>query len=219
MNLLLLYNCYIMKYETVLFDLDGTISDTSAGIILCLTETFKKFGTDPNKYNLFDFIGPPLVTTCALIAGDGHNPDEVLGYFRNLYKDHIYDNRLYDGITQLLVELRQKGYKTGVATSKYQPMAVKVLEKLGVLEYFDFVYGALENRGEKHEVLNAIFDDEKAQKSTTVLIGDTIYDMKGAQKVGIDAIGVTYGFGKREDLEKYSPIAICESAEEVKKLF
>lgn len=219
MNSVLIYNNFIMKYETILFDLDGTISDTSAGIIFCLTETFKHFGADLTKYNLFDFIGPPLVTTCALIAGDGYSPDEVLTYFRELYKDHIYDNRLYDGMKELLADLKQKGYKTGVATSKYQPMAVKVLERLDVLQYFDFVYGALENRGEKHEVLNAIFDDGKAKKETTVLIGDTFYDMRGAQRVGIDAIGVTYGFGKREDLVGYNPVNICNTTDEIKKLF
>lgn len=215
----MLYNMSIMKYETILFDLDGTISDTSAGIIFCLKETFKKFGTDPNKYDLFSFIGPPLVNTCAIIAGDGHNPEEVLGYFRNLYKDHIYDNRLYDGMAQLLAGLKQKGYKTGVATSKYQPMAIKVLEKLGVLQYFDFVYGALENRGEKHEVLEAIFTDGNAKKATSVLIGDTMYDARGAQKVGIDLIGVTYGFGKRKDFEPYNPVCVCDNVQELKKIF
>ncbi|MBR5251099.1 MAG: HAD-IA family hydrolase [Clostridia bacterium] len=205
-----------MKYETILFDLDGTISDTSAGIIFCLKETFKEFGADINKYNLFDFIGPPLSSTCELIAGDGNNPEEVLAFFRNLYKDHIYDNVLYEGIVDLFASLKQKGYFLGVATSKYQPMAVKVLDRLGVLKYFDFVYGALENRGEKHQVLQAIFDDQKANKSTTVLVGDTFYDMRGAQTVGIDAIGVTYGFGKKEDLIPYNPVKICENTKQIK---
>jgi len=205
-----------MKYKTVLFDLDGTISDTSRGIIFCLTETFKHYGADLTKYNLFSFIGPPLTDTCAKIAGDKHDPDEVLAFFRNLYKDHIYDNVLYDGIKELLGALKQKGYVLGVATSKYQPMAHTVLDRLGVLEYFDFVYGALENRGEKHQVLQAIFDDQKANKSTTVLVGDTFYDMRGAQRVGIDAIGVTYGFGKKEDLIPYNPVKIFKNTKQIK---
>lgn len=208
-----------MKYKTVLFDLDGTISDTSKGIIFCLKETFKKFGADESRYNLYDFIGPPLATTCELIASDGNDPAEVLAYFRELYKDHFYDNVLYDGIKDLLGFLKQKGFRLGVATSKYQPMAFDVLERLGVLQYFDFVYGALPNRGEKHQVLSALFFDQKAQKETTVLVGDTFYDMRGAQTVGIDAIAVTYGFGKREDFAPYNPVAVFDNTKQIKEFF
>lgn len=208
-----------MKYKTILFDLDGTISNTSSGIIFCLKATFEKFGVDWSLYDLYEFIGPPLTTTCQMIAGEDYSPAEVLEYFRDLYKDHVYDNVLYDGMKELLSFLKQSGFAIGVATSKYQPMAFKVLEKLGVLPFFDFVYGALPDRGEKDEILSAIFEDDLAQKKTTVLVGDTVYDMRGAQKVGIDAVAVTYGFGKLRDLQQYSPVAICKDTAQLKDFF
>ena len=134
------------------------------------------------------------------------------------------DGRMYFSVThdgQPLLKRRYWFSETFyiMANAEYY-MATKDASYLArAKKYFDFVYGALENRGEKHEVLNAIFDDGKAKKETTVLIGDTFYDMRGAQRVGIDAIGVTYGFGKREDLVGYNPVNICNTTDEIKKLF
>ena len=207
------------KYKTVLFDLDGTISNTSEGILLCLKKVFVKYGINPDDYNLYQFIGPPLLWTFNYVLGDGMDQFRALEDFRKEYADHMYDNTLYDGVEDLLIYLKGKGYTVGVATSKYEPMAYKVLEKLGVLGYFDFVYGALENRGEKHEVLEAILADGNAKKATSVLIGDTMYDARGAQKVGIDLIGVTYGFGKRKDFEPYNPVCVCDNVQELEKIF
>lgn len=207
------------KYKTVLFDLDGTISNTSEGILFCLKKVFVKYGINPDDYNLYQFIGPPLLWTFNYVLGDGMDQFRALEDFRKEYADHMYDNTLYDGVEDLLIYLKGKGYTVGVATSKYEPMAYKVLEKLGVLGYFDFVYGALENRGEKDEILHAIFTDGKAEKSTTVLIGDTFYDLRGAQREKIDAIAVTYGFGKREDFDCYSPVTVCDTARQIKELF
>ena len=208
-----------MKYKTVLFDLDGTISNTSFGIIKCLKKTFVEFGVNPNDYDLYKFIGPPLIWTFNHVLGNDAKQFEALEYFRKLYADHMYENELYDGVGDLLAALKSGGFELGVATSKYQPMAVKVLKELGVLAIFDFVYGALPDRGEKDEILTAIFDDGLAEKENSVLVGDTFYDMRGAKKVGIDCIGVTYGFGKKEDFAEYSPVAVCDNTKQLKKFF
>lgn len=216
----MLYNKLDMKkYNTVLFDLDGTISNTSMGIIKCLKRTFIHFGINPDDYDLYKFIGPPLIWTFNHVLGEGAKQFEALEYFRSLYSKHIYENTLYEGIDDLLLSLKLANYALGVATSKYQPMALKVLKRLDVLRYFDFVYGALADRGEKDEIILAVFADSKAKKEDTILIGDTFYDMRGAQKVGIDCIGVTYGFGKREDFAQYSPVAICDNTKQLKAFF
>lgn len=204
-----------MKYKNILFDLDGTISNTSAGIFFCFKKTFEEFGIDQSKYNLNEFIGPPLTFSMGLIFED--RAEDALRFFRDLYKDHYCDNELYDGMTDLLASLKQKGYVLGVATSKHQPMAFEVLEKLGVLQYFDFVYGALPNRGEKDEILFDLLLEQDLKKEETVLVGDTVYDMRGAQKVGIDAIGVTYGFGEKKDFVQYHPVAVFDDTTQVKK--
>ncbi len=207
------------KYSTVLFDLDGTISNTSAGIIKCLKRTFIEFGVNPNEYDLYKFIGPPLIWTFNHILGDGAKQFEALNFFRNLYSKHMFENTLYEGIDDLLLSLKRAKYTLGVATSKYEPMAVKVLKRLDVLRFFDFVYGALADRAEKDEIILAVFADGKAKKDETIIIGDTFYDMRGAKKVGIDCIGVTYGFGKREDFIEYSPVAICDNTKQLKAFF
>ncbi len=207
------------KYKTVLFDLDGTISDTSAGILTCLEKVFRKYGANPDAYDLRKFIGPPLSWTFHHVFGDGSVQFDALADFRREYAEHMYDNVLYDGIKDLLVYLKEKGYKLGVATSKYEPMAEKVLKKLGVRDYFDFVYGALENRGEKDEILHAVFADGNAERESSVLVGDTFYDLRGASKENIDCIAVTYGFGNPEDYVGYFPIAVCDNARLLKELF
>lgn len=138
-----------MKYNTIIFDLDGTISNTESGIFKAFRKMMKEFGVDESKFDLKKFIGPPIQWSFYQIFGDDMRLFKALDYFRGVYLDFMTDNTLYDGVKELLEKLAADGFALGVATSKYEPYAVKVLKELGVLEYFGFVFGSIGDRNEK----------------------------------------------------------------------
>lgn len=142
---------------------------------------------------------------------------KALDYFRGVYLDFMTDNTLYDGVKELLEKLAADGLALGVATSKYEPYAVKVLKELGVLEYFGFVFGSVGDRNEKADVLRAAVEGKNLDVKSCLLVGDTLYDMRGAAACGMDVLGVTYGFGRAEDFEEYNPVAVCENTKQIYK--
>lgn len=207
------------KYNAVLLDLDGTISNTYRGIVKCLDATCKKFGADLSQYNVKKFIGPPLSSTFKIIFPDDEQKQkDALPFYRALYiQDGIYDNEMYTGIDEFAKGLRERDVKVGVATSKYEKYAVEVLKKLGMLQHLDFVSGSETGRVNKCDIINNALEKYKIDKDRCLMIGDTFYDLQGADICGIDAVGVLYGFGEREDMEKYPHIAIVNTVEELKK--
>lgn len=207
------------KYNAVLLDLDGTISNTYRGIVKCLDATCKKFGADLSRYDVKKFIGPPLSSTFKIIfPGDIQKQKDALPYYRALYLDDgIFDNEMYDGIDEFAKELQKCGVKVGVATSKYEKYAVEVLKKLGMLQYLDFVSGSEADRVNKSDIINYALQKQGIDKDKCLMVGDTFYDLQGAEICGIDAVGVLYGFGERKDMETYPHVAILNTVEELKK--
>lgn len=206
-------------YNTVLLDLDGTISNTYSGIYKCLKAACSHFGADLDKYNVREFIGPPLSSTFAIIFPDDEETQKAaLAYYRKLYIDGgIFDNELYEGIDVFAQTLRQLGVKVGVATSKYERFAVEALDKLGMLRHLDFVCGNDVDRTNKCDVIAYALKTYGIAKDKCLMVGDTFYDLQGAEICGIDAVGVLYGFGKREDMQKYPHIAIVETVDDLQK--
>ena len=182
-----------MKYNTIIFDLDGTISNTESGIFKAFRKMMKEFGVDESKFDLKKFIGPPIQWSFYQIFGDDMRLFKALDYFRGVYLDFMTDNTLYDGVKELLEKLAADGLALGVATSKYEPYAVKVLKELGV------------------------FEGKNLDVKSCLLVGDTLYDMRGAAACGMDVLGVTYGFGRAEDFEEYNPVAVCENTKQIYK--
>lgn len=185
------------KYDLILFDLDGTLLDTSPGIFNSVRYAEEKMGFDkiPDA-RLRDFVGPPPKQMYQSV----YNVDEPTALQAAKYhreygrKKAIYEAKVYPGIVELLKKLKEDGYKTGVATLKSQTIAEHVLQIHGLTEYFDCIVGMDENETltKKDTVLISI---EKTKSKKAVLIGDSIYDYDGAVKAEIDFIGVTYGFG------------------------
>ena len=204
-----------MKYNTIIFDLDGTISNTESGIFKAFRKMMKEFGVDESKFDLKKFIGPPIQWSFYQIFGDDMRLFKALDYFRGVYLDFMTDNTLYDGVKELLEKLAADGFALGVATSKYEPYAVKVLKELGVLEYFGFVFGSIGDRNEKADVRRAAIEGKNLDVKSCLLVGDTLYDMRGAAACGMDVLGVTYGFGRAEDFEEYNPVAVCENTKQI----
>lgn len=207
------------KYNAVLLDLDGTISNTYRGIVKCLAPACERHGVDLFAYDVRQFIGPPLSQTFAiLIPNDEQAQKDALKYYRELYLQHgIYDNDLYEGIDEFADGLRKKGVLVGVATCKHEPFAKEALNQLHMLPFLDFVCGSQPGRVSKTEIINAAIDLYGIDRQKCLMIGDTFYDMQGAEQCGVDAVGVLYGFGKKNEMEKYPHIGIVETVEKLKE--
>lgn len=207
--------------EYVLFDLDGTLTEPSLGITNSVMYAFKKFGIEiKERQELYKFIGPPLVDSFVEYYGfTKENALKAIEYYREYYSvKGIFENRLYDGIKELLSELYSEGKKIILATSKPQKFAEQILEHFSIDKYFYFVGGATmdEARSQKDEVIEYILKECNIDTLKAVMIGDRKYDVLGAHKFGIKAIGVTFGFGTKKELTNSGADFIADTPEEIK---
>lgn len=208
-------------YEFILFDLDGTLINSEKGITLSLLYAFDKYNIDFSG-DLKKFIGPSFVNSFPAFLGTDEQmtSDLIKAYRENYAKVGVFQSTLYRGIKDLLVSLKQSGKKIALATTKPRHFAEIILKSKRIYKYFDFV-GGTELDGsitEKDEVLRHIFGNVTVPLSSSVLIGDTVYDCDGANKVGLDCIGVTYGFGKKEELIARGAKQTANSVKELKKI-
>ena len=213
------------KYDIILFDLDGTLTDPGEGITNSVAYALKKYGIEvENKKDLLKFIGPPLYDSFRMYYGFSEEKSrEAIAFYREYYSvKGIYECKLYDGIPELLKSLRDAGKTVILATSKPDFFAEMVLEHYGILKYFDFVGGASadeKTRGTKEAVIAYIFEELNIQKrENVVMVGDRHYDVNGAKEFSIDSIGVLFGFGDREELETAGATYIAADIDEIKKI-
>ena len=211
------------KYLTVFFDLDGTVADSGEGVTNSVIYALSKFGMTETVENTKRFIGPPLAHSFRNFYGfDDEKTDLAIKYYREYYKEKgIYECYLYDGMRELLSGLKRRNYKVVLCTSKPENYAKTVLEYLGVDKYFDVVCGATideKTRTTKEEVMSYAMMMAHTSPSTTVMIGDRLYDVCSANYFGLDSIGVTFGYGSREELKKAKATMIVDSCEDIKKI-
>lgn len=211
------------KYNVIAFDLDGTLTNPERGLLSAFVYCFKKLGVPyDSKDSLKKYIGPPLYDEWQKDFGwsfeEASFAVEVFREYYNIYG--WWDNEVYSGIEELLRELKARGKRLVVATSKPEVTAKKVLRHFGLDKYFDYIAGASMNGSEdlKWQILNRALSAVGAEKSESVLVGDRKYDAEGAKICGIDSLGVLWGHGSREELEKADFTYIAESTEEVTKI-
>lgn len=212
-----------MKYKYILFDLDGTISQSAEGIRWSLEKTLEKFGksgVDLSDYTRY--IGPPLKDTLLNLCGF---PEELCdeGYeaYKNFYADKGKTmNKPYDGIREVLRVLRGRGCKLAVCTSKLEPTAVTVISELGLDGYFDKICGSNRDstRKDKKDLIPYAVTKLGGTLNESVMLGDTRYDAKGAYLCGVDFIACSYGYGDDEEMKKYNPVAWASSPREIPDL-
>lgn len=201
------------KYEAVIFDLDGTLLDTSEGILSAVKYTIDQFGfSQLTDKQLHSFIGPPIQDSFA--KAYNLNEDilqDIATVFRNRYKDYDLCRAVpYEGIYDTLNQIRKFGIKTAVATYKREDYALILLNHFGFDKYFDIMHGGDHfNVLKKSDIINmCITELGITDNANVVLVGDTTGDELGAQKSGIDFIGVTYGFGYQNDESRKNAKAI-----------
>ena len=205
------------KYDTVLFDLDGTLTDPAIGITNSASYALKKWGIEvSDRSELYKFIGPPLLDSFSNYYGFTREDSErAVEYFREYFSvKGMFENSVYDGISKVLSELKAKGKTLIVATSKAEIFAKKILEYFDLDGYFDFVSGATldSSRVKKEDVIDyALCSCGIEDVSRMVMIGDREFDVFGAKHFGMDSVGVLYGYGSRDELTAAGATYIVET--------
>ena len=189
---------------SILFDLDGTLVDSSLGIFNAFRHSFQQMGLEVlDDSRLRSFIGPPLEVTFQQLFDKQDAIDTAISHFRDYYHQKgVHEATVYDGIAETLQTLIDKGCQLFVTTSKHEPMAKQMLDNLHLSQYFTNIYGSTEHRYHKEDVIIACMTTNHLIKEDTYIVGDTVFDMIGGQNVGIKTIGVTWGFGTANDLRK-----------------
>ncbi len=205
-----------MKYKWLFFDLDGTISNTLEGVTNAAEYTFEKLGqTNFDRSLVSQFIGPPLQYSFEVLCG--FSPEKTaraIKIFREYYGVRGWKEcQLFDGMHELLVSLVEAGYHLAVATSKSEAYALPLLEMLGVRDCFEFVSGSCDDIGRtsKSDVIEHALTTLSIFPSEALMIGDTKYDVEGANSCGLDSMGVLFGFGSRQSLQEEGATYIAES--------
>ena len=206
--------------KLVAFDLDGTLSDPEQGLVDGFIYAFKKMGvTDYGDRNsLRRFIGPSLYVVWQDEFGFNETTVvEAIEKFREYYNIYgWWDNKVYDGIHEMLGSLKAAGKTLILATSKPEDTAIKIMKLFGLDKYFDFMGGAAgDDRDHKWQVLDYSLNSVGADRSRAILVGDRMYDAEGAGICGIDSLGVAWGHGSREELENSGFTHIASSPDEV----
>ena len=210
------------NYKCILFDLDGTISDPKIGITKSVAHALKHFRIETEDLDdLSKFIGPPLKDSFIEYYGfNNEEADLAVAKYREYFSvTGIYENTLYSGIEDLIQWLKSQQKVLVVATSKPTVYATKILEHFNLLQYFDFVSGSELNgvRTKKSEVIEFALEQINVNDlHNVIMIGDREHDIIGAAKVGIDSIGVLFGYGNREELERAGANFIVGSVKELK---
>ncbi len=214
-------------YKAILFDLDGTLTDSGEGIMKSVQYALEKIGKpEPDYHKLRCFVGPPLIRQFMDYAGiDEPTAREAVGYYRERYAPvGIFENELYPGIETMLKDLKYSGhYLLGVASSKPEKFVEIVLDHFGILKYFDAVVGSVMDgsRSSKREVVEEVLSrlGMSGQRESVILVGDKNYDVEGAREAGMECLAVSYGYGSLEELTEASPLRIVSSPEEVARFF
>lgn len=213
------------KYDLIIFDLDGVLLDTSSGSISSVKHVIKHFNLKPlTNAELLTFIGPPIQDSFERFYGfEKEKLQDMANEFRSYYKQKdLLKACLYPQILNLFEQLVKDGYQIGVATYKRQDYAQKILKHFGFLQHTNLVFGAdNENKFKKVDIIkNCISGANVKDFAKVVMVGDTANDAIGAAKIPVDFIGVSYGFGfKNEaDIKNFAHIGLANNAMEILKI-
>lgn len=203
-----------MAQKALLFDLDGTLTDSGPGIINCARVALAHFGLPvPSDEALRVFVGPPLRDTFAKFGVPTPKLEEAVAVYRKRYFTlGKFENTPYPGVQTLLAQLKAAGYRLFVATSKPEALSVEILEHFGLAKYFERICGSVMDgtRDNKADVL-AYLLEQNGPLAQPIMIGDTVFDVVGAKALGIPCVGVTWGYGSAAELLAAGAVALADS--------
>ena len=204
--------------KSILFDLDGTLTDSGEGIMKCAKLALEHFGISvPEEQALRVFVGPPLDETFLKFGVPEDRTDEAVRVFRSRYlKVGKFENHPYPGIYEALQTLCDQGHRLYFATSKPEVTAVEIMDKFGLSKYFIKICGATldKSRSSKASVIEYLLG-HGVEPAGAVMVGDTEFDVLGAAAFGIPTVGVSWGYGLVESMEKAGASAIVSSMDEL----
>lgn len=213
-------------YKAILFDLDGTLTESGEGITKSVQYALEKLGRpEEDLEKLKVFVGPPLMEQFMKYAGfDQETARRAVEYYRERYSDvGIYENRLYPGVENMLRTLKGKGYRLAVASSKPEYFVKQILEYFHLTDCFEEIVGSEMNgsRTSKSEVIEETLSrlGMSGNRGEAVMVGDREHDVMGAKTCGLDCVAVSYGYGSMDELNAAQPLKIENSTEEVVDFF
>jgi len=210
-----------MKPKSILFDLDGTLTDSGEGIINCAILALQHFNLPiPSREDLRVFVGPPLRDSFIRHGVPEDRAEEAIAVYRSRYIPiGKYENSPYPGIRELLQTLCEHGHRLYVATSKPEEMSVDILNHFDLAKYFTKICGASMDKSRSNkEAVIAYRLETTGEKDNMIMVGDTKFDIIGAAFHGIPAIGVSWGYGQVSDMVSAGAAAIAYSTEELLSL-
>jgi len=203
-----------MSYHSLIFDLDGTLTNPLTGIVRCMNYALSSHDHQvKSEQEIRPYIGPPLEVALSDLSGstDEAHIKELVTTYRERYGELGYsENVVYDGIYELLDTLQGQGFRMGVCTSKFEKYAIKVLEEFKLSKYFTFVSGSGAYGTTKSDQLRDLLDAKVALDSS-LMIGDRYIDLTSAHSVGLRCAGVLWGYGSLKELTAEEPTFIAES--------
>ncbi|NQI71280.1 HAD family hydrolase [Streptococcus suis] len=210
-------------YQTILFDLDGTLTDSGQGILNSVAYALDQLGIEePDLASLQRFIGPPLYESFARFYQlNPADTQAAVDAFRVYFKEKgMFENQLYDGVIPLLEALTEAGKTLAIATSKPEVFAKQILEYFDISHYFDVIAGASldSSRINKTDVISYALAQLDYNPQTTIMVGDREHDIQGAQANQLASIGVLYGYGTKQELGEAGATRIAQTVVDLKEL-
>ena len=207
--------------KTILFDLDGTLTDSGEGIINCVIYALEKFGLPiPPRENLRYFVGPPLHESFVRQGVPVEQAEEAVATYRERYvPTGMFENTPYPGVRELLEKLKAEGHTLYVASSKPEWMCVDILKHFDLANCFVQICGATmdTSRTNKEAVIEYLIQ-ENGRADNMIMVGDTKFDVLGAKAHGIPCIGVSWGYGSVAEMWEAGAVSVADTMEQLLKL-
>ena len=213
------------NYDIVLFDLDGTLTDSIDGIVNAVKYSCRNLGLRiPDAQELLEFIGPPMTESFSTHFGlKGEENKKAMELYHVYYADKGWkENKVYDGITEMLENLKKKGKTLALCTNKPAHYAKDIMDYFDLTKYMDYIGGRNDEQGitSKWKVIDHTLKMLNAEDiNKAIMVGDRHFDVEGADIVGIKTIGVTFGYGTRKELEESGAVVVVDTPKELADLF
>lgn len=213
------------KYDYVIFDFDGTVVDTGEGILKSLQYSFEQMGHEvPELSDLKKFIGPPIYYSYTHYYGISEEEvgDYIKKYRERYWVEGIYECELYEGFLQMILALKEKGIKIGIASSKPERLIYAVADFLKITDLFDAIVGVKIDDSNHSSKTGLVLESMKimgaAEKEKVLMVGDRLYDIDGAKGAGVDSCGALWGYGCEEEFREHEATYIIAKPDEILSL-